>query len=76
MENIDILRKQIEFIKLAGDEITPKQKKWLEDAEKKIFWDQVQFDTAERILGKKPKNQNEASEVVRKYNQSQIGLSR
>lgn len=76
MKNIDELRKQIEWIKLAGDEMTEKQKEWLEKAEKRIFWDQVQFDTAERVLGRKPANQDEASRVVMNYNQSQLALSR
>ena len=77
--NIDILRKQIAFHKAgveAGAKMSAVQNEWLEKAEKEIFWHQVQFDTAERILGKTPKNQDEAAEIVRDYNQSQNGLSR
>lgn len=77
--HIDILRKQIAFHKAGietGAKMSAAQNEWLEKAEKKIFWHQVQFDAAERILGKTPKNQDEAAQIVRNYNQNQIALSR
>ena len=78
-KDADIIRGQIIFIKAgesAGFPITEKQKEWLSIAEKEMFWFNVQFENAEKILGRKPINQDEAMETVRNYNKSQNALSR
>lgn len=67
--NTDNLRKQIQFQEsIPESERTAKQIEWLVSAKKKIFWHQVQFETAERILGRIPINQDEARITVSKYN--------
>lgn len=77
--DIDILRSQIAFQEVgiaAGIYPTKEQVDWLEKAKKEIFWHQVIFDNAVKILGRPPISQVEAQKTVSNYNHSQNALSR
>lgn len=70
--NPDSLRAQISFQEaIPESERTKKQIEWLSEKKKQIFWHQVQFETAQRILGRTPINQDEAQITVSKYNEFQ-----
>lgn len=78
-EKVDTIRKQIAFFKAgidAGARFNETQLNWLKNAEKSLFWEDVIWENATNILGRTPRDQEEAQLTVRHYNRSQCAMSR